>query len=73
MHYLVTDETNNGFVSQKFFIYGGLVFTDEQFLRLHHAVEAIREKFGFQGGDSFKFHTHSRPERVSTRTTGPRR
>lgn len=65
MHYFVTDETNNGFVSQKFFIYGGLVFTDEQFVQTHHAVESIREKHGFQRGDSFKFHTHSRPAQVS--------
>lgn len=65
MHYFITDETNNAYVADKFFIYGGLVMTDEQMIELHKAIEGIRTQFGFQPGDSLKFHTRSRPEHVT--------
>lgn len=65
MHWYVTDETNNNFVSGNFFIYGGLVLTDEQVLLVTDAVAEIRQKYGYVRGDSFKFHTRSRPAAVS--------
>ena len=65
MHWFVTDETNNDFVSGTFFIYGGLVVTDSQLQEVHTAVQAIRSKYGYLPGDSLKFHTRSRPTQVS--------
>ncbi|GAA4385565.1 hypothetical protein [Agromyces bauzanensis] len=65
MHWFVTDETNNDFVEDKFFIYGGLVLDDEQFLKLTERVGEIRAKYGYTRGDSFKFHTRSRPTQVT--------
>jgi len=65
MHWYVTDETNSSFVAGHFFIYGGLVMTDEQVLQVTDAVTTIREKYGYVRGDSFKFHTRSRPTQVS--------
>ena len=49
----------------KFFILGGLVFTEEQVAKVDAAVKARRRQFGYKDGDSFKFNTHTRPEQVS--------
>lgn len=65
MHTFMTDETNKNFVAGQFFIYGGLVATDEQLIAVHEAVAGIRDKYGYLPGDSFKFHTHSRPSQVT--------
>lgn len=65
MHWFVADETNNDFVDGQFFIYGGLVMTDEQFLAVSQRVAEIRAQYGYLPGDSFKFHTRSRPSQVS--------
>jgi hypothetical protein len=65
VHWFVTDETNNDYVEDRFFIYGGLVMTDEQMVELSDAVGAIRTKYGYQRGDHFKFHTRARPDAVS--------
>lgn len=65
MHYFVTDETNNAFVPSKFFIYGGLVLTNEQFVQVHDEVGQVRIEAGYRRGDSFKFHTRARPAHVS--------
>lgn len=65
MYWLHTDETNVGRNSGKFFIYGGLVSTVTQMVGAHHKVEAIRKKYGYRSGDSFKFDTNKRPTSVS--------
>jgi hypothetical protein len=65
MHWYVTDETNNDSSQGQFFIYGGLVVTDEQVAELNGAVAEIRTKYGYLPGDQFKFHTRSRPSQVS--------
>jgi hypothetical protein len=65
MHWFVTDETNKNATPGQFFIYGGLVATDEQVAEIHTATEAIRKKYAFLPGDSFKFHSRSRPKQVS--------
>jgi hypothetical protein len=65
VHYFITDETNKDFVDRKFFIYGGLVITDEQVLQVDAEAIRIRTKYGYQAGDSFKFHTRSRPAQVT--------
>ncbi|MBL3699655.1 hypothetical protein [Leucobacter luti] len=65
MYLFLVDETNAGFVPNKFFILGGLVFTEEQVPLVDAAVKARREEYGYRNGDSFKFNTHTRPEQVS--------
>lgn len=62
VHLFVVDETNRDFVAGQFFIVGGLVFTDEQALATDALVTRLRAEAGFERGDSFKFHTNSRPE-----------
>jgi len=64
MHWFVTDETNKNSVPGQFFIYGGLVATDEQTLQIDAEVSRIRDKFGYRPGDSFKFQTAARPAHV---------
>lgn len=61
MHLFVVDETNRDYVENQFFIVGGLVFTDEQAVATDALVTRIRTEAGFARGDSFKFHTNSRP------------
>ena len=65
MHWFVADETNKDSSQGEFFIYGGLVFTEEQIPLVHAAVDAIRLKYGYQPGDDFKFHTRARPSQVT--------
>lgn len=65
MYWFVTDETNKSPVPNQFFIYGGLVATDEQVVEITRGVEAIRSKFGYVSGDSFKFNLKSRPDQVT--------
>lgn len=65
MHLFLVDETNAGHMPDKFFILGGLVFTEEQVAKVDAAVKARRRQFGYKDGDSFKFNTHTRPEQVS--------
>lgn len=65
MHLFLVDETNAGYVPDKFFILGGLAFTDEQIHLVDTAVKARRAEYGYNNGDSFKFNTHTRPEQVS--------
>lgn len=65
MHLFLVDETNAGYMPDKFFILGGLVFTEEQVTKVDAAVKARRREYGYKDGDSFKFNTHTRPEQVS--------
>lgn len=65
MYLFLVDETNAGYVPDKFFILGGLVFTQEQIRKVDTVVKARRKEFGYRNGDSFKFNTHTRPEHVS--------
>lgn len=64
MHWFITDETNTQ-DDARFFLYGGLVLTDEQVVAVHDAVTAIRVKYGYRPGDSLKFQTSARPPHVS--------
>ena len=65
MHHFVTDETNKNPVSGQFFIYGGLVVTEDQLVAVHKAVATIRTKYGYRAGDSFKFNTKSKPDHIT--------
>jgi hypothetical protein len=65
MYTLFLDETNLDPNEGRFFIYGGLILTPEQIVSAHSAVAAIRTKYGFLPGDSFKFQTAARPKQVS--------
>ena len=64
MHWFVTDETNKNSVAGQFFIYGGLVVTDEQTVQINDAVANIRSRYGYLPGDSFKFNLKSQPQHV---------
>ncbi|MEV8265649.1 hypothetical protein AB0P00_16010 [Microbacterium sp. NPDC077057] len=65
MHWFIVDETNRDYSANHFFIVGGLVFKPDQVEPVDAAVRAIREKYGYLPGDSFKFDTRARPEQVS--------
>ncbi len=65
MYLYLVDEVNPEYAEGKFFLLGGLVFTDEQIPRVDAAVKARREAAGYKNGDSFKFHTRSYPKHVS--------
>jgi hypothetical protein len=65
MHWFVTDETNVERNQGDFFIYGGLVLTDDQMVGLHEAVRDIRARYGYAPGDTFKFAANTRPSQVS--------
>jgi hypothetical protein len=65
MHLLLVDESNKGHMPNKFFILGGLVFSEEQVTKVDAAIKARRHEFGFEDGDSFKFDTNSRPPQVT--------
>ena len=65
MYWLFTDETNVTDKDGAFFIYGGLIMTADQMQALNAEVVTIREKYGYLGGDQFKFQTASRPKQVS--------
>lgn len=65
MHLFLVDETNRDFVANHFFIVGGLIFTEAQIEQADAAVVAIRQKYGYERGDSLKFDTNTRPDHVS--------
>lgn len=65
MHIFQADETNKNPVAGQFFIYGGLVATEEQQVLVHNVVAEVRDRHGYLPGDSFKFHTRSRPAQVT--------
>ncbi len=65
MHVFLVDETNRDYKPGRFFIVGGLVFTEEQVELVDAAVRECRLGAGFRAGDSFKFDTNSRPSHVS--------
>ncbi|UPW03090.1 hypothetical protein M1C57_15575 [Rhodococcus pyridinivorans] len=65
MYWLHTDETNLEPNQGTFFIYGGLIATPDQMVGAHTLVQQVRAKYGFTQGDSFKFQTASRPNRIS--------
>lgn len=58
----VIDETNRHVGDDGFFIVGGLIFNDEQTIKVHQGIEQIRIRHGFQPTDKLKFQTSSRPE-----------
>lgn len=64
MYLYLIDEANPDYAEGKFFVLGGLVFTDEQMSQVDAAVRERREAAGYRDGDSFKFHTRSRPKHV---------
>jgi hypothetical protein len=67
MYYFITDETNvTPSKASEFFIYGGLVLSDEQLSKLNIEITAIRDRYAFATSDSLKFDTNSRPEHVSS-------
>lgn len=66
MYILITDETNNNANEQvKFFIYGGVIIPQNVIQMLDAEVNIIREKYGYQRCDSFKFESRSRPSQVT--------
>lgn len=65
VHWFLVDETNKDYVAGKFFIVGGLVFTEQQVEEVDQLARAVRDEYGFQRGDSLKFDTNSRPAHVS--------
>lgn len=65
MYWFLVDETNRNYEKNKFFIMGGLVFTNEQVPLVDQAVREIRKTAGYLPGDSFKFDTNSRPQNVT--------
>lgn len=68
MHLFVVDETNRDYAEGQFFIVGGLVFNEEQVMATDALVTQVRVEAGFKRGDSFKFHTKSRPESMTLQT-----
>lgn len=64
MHWFLVDETNKDFAAGKFFIVGGLVFTEEQVEQVDALTRGVRQQFGFGRGDSLKFDTNSRPAHI---------
>jgi len=65
VHWFIVDETNRDYAANHFFIVGGLVFTEAQVEPVDQAVRQIRERYGYEQGDSFKFDTRARPAQVS--------
>lgn len=66
MYFFVTDETNvTPTQTAEFFIYGGLVLSNEQMPKVSKAIADIRKNYGFQATDKLKFDTNSRPSYVS--------
>lgn len=65
MHWFLVDETNKDYVAGKFFIVGGLVFTEQQVEQVDQLARAVRLQYGFQRGDSLKFDTNSRPAHIT--------
>lgn len=65
----MTDETNVRESKEgDFFIYGGLIFSAEQMVRVTTDIELIRAKRGFSPGDKLKFDTNSRPKGMTPQT-----
>jgi len=48
----------------EFFIYGGLVLTDEQVIAIHSFMSELRRDLGLRPDQSVKFSSHARPEHV---------
>lgn len=67
MYWFLVDETNKDFAAGKFFIVGGLVFTEEQFEQVDALVRAVRHQYRFGRGDSLKFDTNSRPAHIDAK------
>lgn len=64
MRFLFADETNTEPTDEvEFFIYGGLVLTDEQLVSVHEGVLDIRAEFGLTPDEVIKFADRARPER----------
>lgn len=74
MHWFFADETNVEPGQGTFFIYGGLIATPRQIVEIHDSVAQVREKYGFDHSDQFKFQTASRPSgmRVENWTSAKR-
>ena len=65
MYYLFTDETNQQpSKKSEFFIYGGAFVPAEALNELHIMVRDVRDRYGYQPGDEFKFSPHSKPPQV---------
>lgn len=66
MYFFVTDETNvEKSKDSKFFIYGGLIFSQAQLADVSRSIEEIRGEYGFQDFDQLKFDTNCRPKHIS--------
>jgi hypothetical protein len=66
VYYFITDETNvTKTETTEFFIYGGLVLSDEQLSVITADITSIRQRYGFNPNDSLKFDTNSRPPQVT--------
>lgn len=65
MYLFASDETNKNPVPGTFFIYGGVVLTQQQAAVLSARVAEIRLKYGYLPGDSFKFAVRQTPKHVS--------
>lgn len=58
------DETGRS-GNTKFFYIGGLVADEKQFVTATARTKKIREKYGYQATDKFKFSTNSRPDHMT--------
>ncbi len=66
MYLLLLDETNtNASNENKFFIYGGVVFSEVSLPLLHEGVGKIRQDFKYPTNSTFKFETWSKPKHLS--------
>jgi hypothetical protein len=66
VYYFITDETNvTQTETNEFFIYGGLVLSDEQLSTITADITKIRKRYGFEPNDNLKFDTNSRPPHVT--------
>ncbi|MFE7594472.1 hypothetical protein ACFU6K_34215 [Kitasatospora sp. NPDC057512] len=68
MRWLFVDETNNSPKDGTFFICGGLAMESSQIAAAHDMVQEVREQYGFQDTDQFKFQTASRPKGMDLAT-----
>jgi len=66
LYLLVADETNQQPSENAiFFVYGALFFPIENLPGIDEGIRYIRNKFGYQPNDVFKFDTRSRPKHIS--------
>jgi hypothetical protein len=64
MYLILTDETNTNTEQSTFFLIGGIAVPDKAVGEIHRAVESIRNQYGYQITDSFKYSRADKPEQI---------